>query len=93
MNKIFIGIAMILTTSLASVETYADSKKKFQTALGGAQQVMNVDVNGASLPVKGLVTGAYGRAKFHLSHDRSAIHYVIQAAGTSTPVIMAIIDN
>ena len=34
MNKIVIGTAMMLTVSLASMSTYADSKRKLQTALG-----------------------------------------------------------
>lgn len=89
MNKIFIYMTMISAVSFASMTTHADSQKKFQTVLDGSQQVSDVDVNGASIPVKGLVTGAYGKAAFRLSHDRSTIHYVIKATNTSTPIIMA----
>jgi len=89
MHKLFICITMILSVALASVTAQADSRKKFHTALSGGQQVINVDVGSAVIPVKGLLTGAYGKVKFRLSHDRSAIHYVFKATNTATPIFMA----
>ncbi len=87
MHKLF--ITMILSVSLAPVTAHADSRNKFKTALSGAQQVINMDVGDAVIPVKGLVTGAYGHVKFRLSHDRSTIHYVFKATNTATPIFMA----
>ncbi len=89
MHKILICIAMMSSVALASMTTHAGSSKKFHTTLSGAEQVVNVAVGSATIPVKGVVTGAYGEVKYHLSNDRSEIHYVFKAANTATPIFMA----
>lgn len=89
MHKIFICIAIMLSVAMASKTTYAASPKKFHTMLSGGQQVVNVGVGSSMLPVKGIVTGAYGEVKYHLTHNRSEIHYVFKAANTATPIFMA----
>jgi len=89
MHKIFICIVMMMSVALASMTTHADSPTKFNAALGGAQQVVNVDVGTGTIPVEGVVTGAYGKVKFHLANDRSEIHYIFKAANTATPIFMA----
>lgn len=41
------------------------------------------------MPIKGLLTGAYGQARFTLSHDQTSIFYTLRVSKTSTAAFMA----
>ncbi len=62
---------------------------KMHAELSGAEQVVDTRVAEATLPVVGLVTGAYGEAQVTLSRDRSTLHYRLKVSPTATPIFMA----
>lgn len=90
MNK-FILLTTATLTGLytLSVEAGSPSRLQLHTELGGAEQVVNTNVAGTTLPVQGLVTGAYGEARVSLSRDRSTLHYTLKVSQTATPIFMA----
>ncbi len=89
MKNITILITVVLLSFLYAVSANAGSNNVFNTKLSGAQQVVATDVNGVSIPIKGLVTGAFGKAAFRISPDRSMIAYKLKVANTATPIFMA----
>lgn len=88
MQKIMLGGAMIIATTLYALD--ADARSRLSADLSGAEEIVDTTVaTDVSLPVKGLVTGAYGDAKFTLSADRSTLSYTLNVSKTGSAVFMA----
>lgn len=97
MQKIISVGALIILSGLFIVNADARSMR-LNADLNGGNEVVDTTVNrldtpngpvDVTLPVKGLLSGAYGEAHFTLSPDGNSLSYTLQVSKTSTAVFMA----
>lgn len=89
MPKTISLLTLLLVTAVVSLDADARGPTKLAAELGGEGEVIDTPVNGATLPVQGLVTAASGKARFTLSPDRSTLSYTLMVSDTATPIFMA----
>ncbi len=89
--RLLLTVASMLV--LISVSAYAAHPRAtaFNAELGGGEQVVDTDVAGTTIPVIGLLTGAFGEAHFRLSPDGSTISYRVRVENPdpTNPIFMA----
>lgn len=89
MQKLISAGTLMLATTLFAANADARSTR-LEAHLNGAQEVIDKSLStDVVLPIKGLLTGAYGQARFTLSHDQTSIFYTLRVSKTSTAAFMA----
>jgi len=89
MEKIIALGALIAVTSLSAISTEA-GPSRLKTDLNGGNEIIDTNIGGGvTLPVKGLLTGAYGTARITISPDHKTISYTLNVSKTATPIFMA----
>lgn len=89
MQKLISVATLMLATTLFATSVDARSTR-LEAQLNGAQEVIDRSLsNDVVLPIKGLLTGAHGQARFTLSHDQTSIFYTLRVSKTSTATFMA----
>src|SRR3569623_3254384 len=92
MEKIIALGALIAATSLSAISTEA-GHSRLKTDLNGGNEIIDTNIGGGvTLPVKGLLPGAYGTARITISPDHKTISYTLNDSKTATPIFMAHIN-
>src|SRR3569833_2535679 len=90
MEKIIALGALIAATSLSAISTEA-GPSRLKTDLNGGNEFIDTNIGGGvTLPVKGLLTGAYGTARITISPAHKTISYTLNVSKTATPNFMAL---
>lgn len=89
MQKITSCGVLAIAASLCAVDADAGPTKLSAKLSGGEQVIDTAVATNVTLPVVGLVTGAYGEASFTVSPDRNTISYTLKVSKTGSPVFMA----
>lgn len=89
MQRIISVGALVLAAGTFAVSADARSMRLNADLSGGHEVVDKPVATDVTLPIKGLLTGAYGEAHFTLSPDRTSLSYTLRVSKTSTAVFMA----
>jgi hypothetical protein len=82
------GIILVFT----SMPSHSDNLNRgnLEADVSGGEQVINTTVDGATLPVTGLVSASVGEAHFRVSHDGNSLRYTLKVSVLpGTPIFMA----